>query len=96
MAELLTDEIIIEYLENEYGLQEELDGPAILELIESEYDSKLNNDSSWAEGHEGLICYYQSTADCYEVYIITHSHNHRDIPFHTHGTLHGRQPRFVR
>ena len=81
MAELLTDEIIIEYLENEYGLQEEPDGPVILELIESAYGSKLNNDSSWAEGHEDLICYYQSTADCYEVYIITHSHNHRDISF---------------
>ena len=65
MEKLLTEDIIIEYLENKHGLQEEPDGPFILELIQSVNGSKLNNDSSWAEGHEDLICYYQSTADCY-------------------------------
>ena len=81
MAELLTDEIIIEHLENNYGLQEEPDGPAILEILLNEYDGSLDTESSWAKGNEDRIQYYQSTADSYEVYITTESHDHKDIYF---------------
>jgi hypothetical protein len=81
MAELLTDEIIIEHLENNYGLQEEPDGPAILEILLNKYDGSLDTESSWAKGNEDRIQYYQSTADSYEVYITTESHDHKDIYF---------------
>ena len=81
MAELLTDEIIIEHLENNYGLQEEPDGPAILEILLNEYDGSLDTESSWAKGNEDRLQYYQSTADSYEVYITTESHDHKDIYF---------------
>ena len=81
MAELLTDEIIIEHLENNYGLQEEPDGPAILEILLNEYDGSLDTESSWAKGNEDRLQYYQSTADSYEVYITTESHDHKEIYF---------------
>jgi len=81
MAELLTDEIIIEHLKNNYGLQEEPDGPAILEILLNEYDGSLDTESSWAKGNEDRIQYYQSTADSYEVYITTESHDHKDLYF---------------
>ena len=80
MAELLTDEIIIEKL-NEDGFMEEPDAPWILEYIESEYGGKVDHESSWAKGHEDRLIYYQSTADSYEVYISTESHDHRDLYF---------------
>jgi len=80
MAELLTDEIIIEHLEND-GFMMEPDGPWLLEYIENEYGGKLDNESSWAKGHEDRLIYYQSTADSYEVYISTDSHDHRDLYF---------------
>ena len=80
MAELLTDEIIIEHLDND-GFMQEPDAPWILEYIENEYDGKLDNESSWAQGHEDRLIYYQSTADMYEVYISTESHDHKDLYF---------------
>ena len=80
MAELLTDEIIIEHLEND-GFMMEPDAPWLLEYIENEYGGKLDNDSSWAKGHEDRLIYYQSTADSYEVYVSTDSHDHRDLYF---------------
>ena len=80
MAELLTDDIIIEHLDND-GFMQEPDAPWILEYIENEYGGKLDTDSSWAKGHEDRLIYYQSTADMYEVYISTESHDHRDLYF---------------
>ena len=80
MAELLTDDIIIEHLENDNFLQEP-DAPWILEYIEAEYGGKLDAESSWAKGHEDRLIYYQSTADMYDVYISTQSHDHRDLYF---------------
>ena len=80
MAELLTDEIIIEHLENN-GIMEEPDAPWLLEYINTEYGGELDTDSSWAKGHEDRLIYYQSTADMYEVYISTESHDHRDLYF---------------
>ena len=78
--QLLTDDIIIEKLETN-GFMEEPDPQWILEYIESEYDGKLNNEKSWAEGHEDRIIYCQTTADSYEVYISTDSHDDKNIYF---------------
>ena len=80
MAELLTDEIIIEHLEND-GFMQEPDANWILEYIEDEYGGELDTESSWAKGHEDRLIYYQSTADSYDVYISTESHNHKDLYF---------------
>ena len=59
MAELLTDEIIIEHLEND-SIPAEPDAPWILEYIETEYGGKLDTESSWAKGHEDRLIYYLS------------------------------------
>ena len=80
MAELLTDDIIIERLEGD-GFMEQPDAPWILEYIETEYGGKLDTESSWAKGHEDRLIYYQSTADMYDVYISTQSHDHKDLYF---------------
>ena len=80
MAELLTDDIIIERLEGD-GFMAEPDSPWILEYIETEYGGKLDTESSWAKGYEDSLIYYQSTADMYEVYISTESHDHKNLYF---------------
>ena len=80
MAELLTDDIIIEKLEKD-GFMQEPDANWILEYIKDEYDGELDTDSSWAKGHEDRLIYYQSTADMYDVYISTQSHDHKDLYF---------------
>jgi hypothetical protein len=80
MAELLTDEIIIEKL-NEDGFMMEPDAPWLLEYINNEYGGELDTESSWAKGHEDRLIYYQSTADMYEVYISTESHDHKNLYF---------------
>ena len=46
--EILTDEIIIEKL-NEDGFMEEPDGPWILEYIQSEYGGNLDNTSDYID-----------------------------------------------
>jgi len=78
MAELLTDDIIKDKLEID-GIMEEPDAPWLLEYIESEYGGKLNYDKSWADGHEDLIVYTQSTADHYDLYICTESHDNNGL-----------------
>ncbi len=80
MAELLTDDIIIEHLEND-GFMEEPDAPWILEYINAEYGGELDTDSSWAKGREDRLIYTQSTADSYELYVSTESHDHKDLYF---------------
>ena len=80
MAELLTDDIIIEKL-NEDGFMMEPDAPWILEYIEEQYGGKLDVTSDWAKGYEDRLIYYQSTADSYEIFISTESHDHRDLYF---------------
>jgi len=71
MAELLTDEIIIEHLEND-GIMEEPDGPWILEYIEENYGGKLDNTSDFIDDKWTLKIYSESTADCYDIYWCTH------------------------
>jgi hypothetical protein len=48
MAELLTDEIIIEKLEQD-GFMEEPDAPWLLEYIEEQHGGKLDNTSDWVD-----------------------------------------------
>ena len=74
MAELLTEKIIIDALEAD-GISQKIDNSAILELIQEKNNSNLDITSSWAEGHEDLLLYVQTTADSYELYICTDIHD---------------------
>ena len=71
MAELLTDEIIIEKL-NEDGFMQEPDGPWLLEYITENYGGKLDNTSDYIDNNYTLKIYSESTADCYDIYWCTH------------------------
>ena len=71
MAELLTDDIIIEKL-NEDGIMQEPDGPWLLEYIEEHYGGKLDNTSDFVDDKWTLKIYSESTADCYDIYWCTH------------------------
>ena len=71
MAELLTDEIIIEKL-NEDGIMQEPDGSWLLEYIEEHYGGKLDNTSDFVDDKWTLKIYSESTADCYDIYWCTH------------------------
>ena len=75
MSEKLTYDDIVEKLEVEDGIMQEPDMNWILEYIASEYGSSLNNTSAWANGHEGLLIYTESTADSYDVYAMTTHHD---------------------
>jgi hypothetical protein len=70
MAELLTDDIIIEKLEAD-GFMEEPDGPWILEYIESEYGGKLDTTSDFVDDKLTLKIYSESTYDSYNIYFCT-------------------------
>ena len=71
MAELLTDEIIIEKLETD-GFMQEPDGPWLLEYIQEEYGGKLDNTSDWVDNRHSLKIYSESTYDSYDIYWCTH------------------------
>ena len=71
MAELLTDEIIIEKL-NEDGFMQEPDSPWLLEYIEEHYGGKLDNSSDFVDNKWTLKIYSESTADCYDIFWCTH------------------------
>ena len=71
MAELLTDEIIIEKL-NEDGIMEEPDAPWLLEYIYENYGGQLDNTSDFVDDKWTLKIYSESTADCYDIYWCTH------------------------
>ena len=71
MAELLTDDIIIEKL-NEDGFMQEPDGPWILEYIAEEHGGKLDTTSDYVDDNYTLKIYSESTADCYDIYWCTH------------------------
>ena len=75
MSEKLTYDDIVEKLEVEDGIMQEPDMNWILEYIATEYGSNLDNRSAWAQGHEGLLIYTESTADAYDVYACTSDHN---------------------
>ena len=69
MAELLTNDIIVEALESD-GIMQEPDAPWLLEYIESEYGGKLDTTSAWCDKH-GLKIYSESTADGYDIWWCT-------------------------
>ena len=71
MAELLTDDIIIDAL-NDDGISQEPDANWLLEYIESEYGGKLDTTSSWSDNKHNLKIYSESTADGYDIYWCTY------------------------
>ena len=71
MAELLTDDIIIDAL-NDDGIMQEPDAPWLLEYIETEYGGKLDNESSWSDNKHNLKIYSESTSDGYDIYWCTY------------------------
>ena len=70
MAELLTDEIIIEHLEND-DIMQEPDGPWILEYIEEQYGGKLDNTSDFIDDKWTLKIYSEMTYDGYDIFWCT-------------------------
>ena len=70
MAELLTDDIIIEKLEQD-GFMEEPDAPWLLEYIEEQHGGKLDNTSDFVEDKWTLKIYSESTYDSYDIYFCT-------------------------
>ena len=70
MAELLTDDIIIEKLEQD-GFMEEPDGPWILEYIEQEHGGKLDTTSDFVDDKCTLKIYSESTYDGYDIFWCT-------------------------
>ena len=74
MSKILTPDVVREKLEKD-GIIFGLDGDDARDILLEEWGSKLDVDSSWANGHENLIIYVQSTADGYEVYVCTESHD---------------------
>ena len=71
MAELLTDEIIKQHLEDD-GFMEEPDGPWILEYIQSEYGGNLDNTSDYIDDKWTLKIYSEMTSDGYDIFWCTH------------------------
>ena len=69
--ELLTDEIIIEKLEQD-GFMEEPDGPWLLEYIAEEYGGDLDTTSDYVDDNYTLKIYSESTYDGYDIYWCTH------------------------
>ena len=59
MAELLTDEIIIEHLEQD-GFMQEPDGPWLLEYIYENYGGKLDNTSDFVDDKWTLKIYSET------------------------------------
>ena len=70
MAELLTDDIIIDAL-NDDGIMQEPDANWLLEYINTEYGGSLDTESTWCENKHSLKIYSESTADGYDIYWCT-------------------------
>ena len=71
---ILNPTIVREKLEDEAGLIFGLEGDDAKEWCLAKWDAKLDTTSSWAEGHEDLIIYSETTADDYEVWVCTDNH----------------------
>ena len=70
MAELLTDEIIIEKL-NEDGIMQEPDGPWLLEYIYENYGGQLDTTSDFVDDKWTLKIYSEMTYDGYDIFWCT-------------------------
>ena len=71
MAELLTDDIIIDAL-NDDGFMQEPDANWLLEYINTEYGGSLDTTSSWSDKKYNLKIYSESTADGYDIFWCTY------------------------
>ena len=71
MAELLTDDIVIDAL-NDDGIMQEPDANWLLEYIDTEYGGKLDTETTWCDDKHKLKIYTESTADGYEIWFCTH------------------------
>ena len=71
MAELLTDDIIIEKL-NEDGIMQEPDGPWLIEYISENYGGQLDTTSDFVDDKWTLKIYSESTYDGYDIFWCTH------------------------
>ena len=69
--EILTDDIIIQKLEDD-GFMEEPDGPWLLEHIQSEYGGNLDTTSDFVDDKWTLKIYSESTYDGYDIFWCTH------------------------
>jgi len=67
MAELLTDDIIIEKL-NEDGIMQEPDGPWLLEYIYENYGGQLDTTSDFVDDKWTLKIYSEMTYDGYDIF----------------------------
>ncbi len=72
---ILNSEIVREELEKEDGIIFGLEGEDAKNFLFDKWGCEFNIESSWAEGHEDLIIYSETTADDYEVWICTDNHN---------------------
>ena len=72
MAELLTDDIIIDALNDDDGIMQEPDANWLLEYIDTEYGGKLDTTTDWVDKKYMLKIYTESTADGYEIWFCTH------------------------
>ena len=70
---ILNPTIVREKLEED-GIIFGLEGDDAKEFCLNKWDGTLNIDSSWAEGHEDIIIYSETTADDYEVWVCTDNH----------------------
>ena len=70
MAELLTDDIIIEKLKQD-GIMEEPDGPWLLEYLYENYGGQLDTTSDFIDDKWTLKIYSESTYDGHDIYFCT-------------------------
>ena len=70
MAELLTDDIIIEKLEQD-GIMEEPDATWLLEYLYENYGGQLDTTSDFVDDKWTLKIYSESTYDSYDIYFCT-------------------------
>ena len=71
MAELLTDEIIIEKLNEEDGIMQEPDGPWLREYLYEQYGGNLDTTSDFVDDKWTLKIYSETTYDGYDVFWCT-------------------------
>ena len=71
MAELLTDEIIIEKLNEEDGIMQEPDGPWLREYLYEQYGGNLDTTSDFVDDKWTLKIYSESTYDGYDIFWCT-------------------------
>lgn len=90
MSKILTDEIVEKYIEKEYGLKEGISAEEAQTTMLDEWGCDFNYVRSWAEGHEDLVIYSETTYDGYEIFVVTDNHDGdisicEDVFYYTNG-----------